>query len=285
VSRKPATAPQSDIWVINTRTKAVRALTHEADPTQQWSPVAFTADGRYLFANRGDVNRTGASGWKIEVASGHAEKITPGDDHHLVGIDDVSPDGRLASVSSNLESAQVQAGLLDLSSGRIKWLAPSPWEQGGEAFSPDGRTLLYGVNADGRASLNLYDLASGQSRPLSFPPGLDAAHGRRPFTPDGEGVLLSRQASNAPLDYWIAPTGAGAPRQLTHFAAASLDPKTLPASTIVHYASEDGTVISAVLVMPFNLKRDGSNAAIVLPHGGPTGQTLDSFNRTAIALA
>ena len=36
--------------------------------------------------------------------------------------------------------------------------------------------------------------------------------------------------------------------------------------------------------MPFNLKRDGSNPAIVLPHGGPTGQTTDYFNRTVIAL-
>jgi len=36
--------------------------------------------------------------------------------------------------------------------------------------------------------------------------------------------------------------------------------------------------------VPFNLKRDGSNPAIVLPHGGPTGQTTDYFSRTTIAL-
>jgi dipeptidyl aminopeptidase/acylaminoacyl peptidase len=37
--------------------------------------------------------------------------------------------------------------------------------------------------------------------------------------------------------------------------------------------------------MPPNLKRDGSNAAVVLPHGGPTGQVNDTFNTTAAALA
>jgi len=285
VSRKPLTESQTNIWVIDTAAKAVRALTNEADPTQQWSPVAFTADGRYLIANRGDVNQIGAAGWRIEVASGKAEKLTPGDDHHLTTISDLSADGKLAAISSNLQSVQVQAGVLNLATGQIKWLAPSPWEQSSEAFSPDGRALLYEVNADGRASLNLYDLATGQSRPLSFPPGLDAAQGRHPFTPKGQGVLLGHQASNRPLDYWIAPTGSGEPKQLTHFAASSLDPNALPSSSIVHYASQDGTVISAILVMPFNLKRDRSNAAIVLPHGGPTGQTLDSFNRTAIALA
>src|SRR5208282_5522021 len=35
----------------------------------------------------------------------------------------------------------------------------------------------------------------------------------------------------------------------------------------------------------FNLKRDGASPGIVLPHGGPTGQTLDAFSRTAQALA
>jgi dipeptidyl aminopeptidase/acylaminoacyl peptidase len=37
--------------------------------------------------------------------------------------------------------------------------------------------------------------------------------------------------------------------------------------------------------VPFNLKRDGANPAIVLPHGGPTGQVTDTFNATAAALA
>jgi dipeptidyl aminopeptidase/acylaminoacyl peptidase len=36
--------------------------------------------------------------------------------------------------------------------------------------------------------------------------------------------------------------------------------------------------------MPFNLKRDGTAPAVVMPHGGPTGQTLDSFNARALLL-
>ena len=285
VSRKPVTESQTNIWLIDPKSKAARALTNETDPTQQWTPVKFTADGRFLIANRGDVNRVGAAGWRIEVATGKAEKITPGDDKHLTVISDLSKDGRFAAISSNQTSAQEQAGLLELSTGKITWLAPTPWQQGAEAFSPDGKSLLYVINADGRTSLSLYDLASGQSRPLSFPPGLDTAQGSSPFTPDGKGLLISHQGANSPLDYWIAPTGAGEAKRLTHFAADSLDARALPSSSIVHYKSFDGTVISAVLVMPYNLKRDGKAPAIVVPHGGPTGQTLDSFSRAAAALA
>jgi len=37
--------------------------------------------------------------------------------------------------------------------------------------------------------------------------------------------------------------------------------------------------------VPFNLKRDGSAPGVVVPHGGPTGQTQDRFSRLAVALA
>jgi len=66
---------------------------------------------------------------------------------------------------------------------------------------------------------------------------------------------------------------------------ASVDAATLPKSQIVTFRSFDGTPISAVVTMPANLKRDGSNPAIVLPHGGPTGQAQDGFSRNAAALA
>ncbi len=66
---------------------------------------------------------------------------------------------------------------------------------------------------------------------------------------------------------------------------ASLAPEHLPKTRIVTYRSFDGTPVSAVVTMPFNLKRDGTNPAVVVPHGGPTGQALDSFSKTATALA
>jgi dipeptidyl aminopeptidase/acylaminoacyl peptidase len=53
----------------------------------------------------------------------------------------------------------------------------------------------------------------------------------------------------------------------------------------VHYKSFDGTVISAILWMPFNLNRDQSSPAVVVAHGGPTWQTLDWWNPTVAALA
>lgn len=66
---------------------------------------------------------------------------------------------------------------------------------------------------------------------------------------------------------------------------ASLQSTPLPASEIVHYKTFDGKIITALLWMPFNLKRDGTNPALLLPHGGPTGQMVDYWNTDVAALA
>jgi dipeptidyl aminopeptidase/acylaminoacyl peptidase len=51
------------------------------------------------------------------------------------------------------------------------------------------------------------------------------------------------------------------------------------------FTAYDGTIISALLWMPFNLRRDGSNPALVIPHGGPKGQRSDYRSPEVQALA
>ncbi len=49
---------------------------------------------------------------------------------------------------------------------------------------------------------------------------------------------------------------------------------------LVHYPSRDGKwTISAFVYVPYNMIRNGKNAAVVYVHGGPAVQTVNSFNR------
>jgi dipeptidyl aminopeptidase/acylaminoacyl peptidase len=74
-------------------------------------------------------------------------------------------------------------------------------------------------------------------------------------------------------------------KQITHNESPALASAALPTSQLVVYKSFDGRLISAFVWIPFNLKRDSTAAAVVMPHGGPTGQTVDSFNGRAMLLA
>lgn len=55
---------------------------------------------------------------------------------------------------------------------------------------------------------------------------------------------------------------------------------------IIHYSSKDGTMIPALLYLPQNAKKDGTNPAVVSYHGGPPQQSRPYFQRNlAFALS
>jgi dipeptidyl aminopeptidase/acylaminoacyl peptidase len=263
-----------------------RLLTHEAEADRTWSPVAWSRDGAYLFANRENVGGTDADVYRIAVATGAADRLTPHEGSAVIAAAAVSPDGRTVLVTTDEKGGVPQAALLDVATKARTPLTTSLWEVRPTDFSPDGKSLTYVVNEDGRARTVLYDLASKTHFDLPLPEGLTSPAGSpRAFSPSGGSLLLSHQSSRRPSDLWIYDLGTKKARPLTISSIASVDPEQIPSSTLVHYPSFDGTVISAFLSLPLNLERDGTHPGVVLPHGGPTGQTLDTFNPTVAALA
>jgi dipeptidyl aminopeptidase/acylaminoacyl peptidase len=145
--------------------------------------------------------------------------------------------------------------------------------------------MVVSTSDNGRQTLELVDLASLSEHPLDMPPGVNGTSGAQPFTPDSRRLMVLHSGADTPGELQSFDIATGKMTPLTHLAMASLAPEHLPKSEIVTYRSFDGTLVSAIVTMPFNLKRDGSNPAVVVPHGGPTGQTNDGFSRTATALA
>lgn len=285
-NRKPKAASAYDIALLDLATHTQRQLTHEASKDHLWRVFAWGADGRSLYANRGNAAFTDSSVWRIDVATGKTRELTPHHGQALILGSAVSPDGRWLSISSDERDGHSQAGLVDLSTRAVRWLTSGPWEADVGGFSPDGRAVAYLVNADGRSELFLYDIRRKLARKIPLADGLNLFEGKpSSFSADGSRLLVSHQSSSDPAELWIAPVAGGAPRQLSHAVLASLAASALPEAQLVHYKSFDGTVISAFLWLPPNLERNGSAPAVVMPHGGPTDQVLDSFNRTAVALA
>jgi dipeptidyl aminopeptidase/acylaminoacyl peptidase len=188
-------------------------------------------------------------------------------------------------LSSNSRGGVSNVALFDLATRKMQWVTDSLWEASSGDFSPDNRHFTYEIDADGRTESYIGD-RQGPPRKLAFPEGITGFSGNpTAYSRDGEHLLLTHDASNHPTELWVYDIETGSARQISHSAIASLNSATLPASQLVHYKSFDGETISAFLWMPFNLKRDASNPAVVLPHGGPTDQTVDRFNTTAAALA
>src|SRR5438270_280038 len=286
IAYKPKESPITDIAILDWKTRQVTQLTHEQQQDRRWSAVAWTRDGKALLANRTNALHTDGDIYLVDVATDKASKLTEHAGQQLVAAADISADDKTALISSNEQSGYFNVGLLDIAGKKIQWVTNTQWEAHPNSFSPNGKQFAYLINEDGRTQAFIGDTATGKSQPVRMPEGLtDFSGNPTTFSPDGSKMLLSHQSSRRPNDLWTYSTASANIQQLTHSASANVNPEMLPQSQLVHYRSFDGTLISAFVWLPFNLKRDNSNPAIVLPHGGPTGQTPDTFNRTAAVLA
>jgi dipeptidyl aminopeptidase/acylaminoacyl peptidase len=283
---KPKDSPVYDIALLDWQTRKVHKLTNEDTKNHAWAAVAWSVDGKTMFANRGEISGNSESDvYAIDAASGKADNLTAHQGKILFAASSVSPDGSKLLITSNQKNGANNVALLDSATRKVTWVTDTKWDAASGNFSPDGKSFTYLINQDGRADMYLADTATLRAEKIDFPAGLNYFSGNpTPFSNDGNRLLVAHESSTRPGDIWVYDLATHSPKQLTYSAVASLEAIPMPGAQIVHYKTFDGKVISALLWMPFNLKRDGTNPAIVLPHGGPTGQMVDYWNPEAAAL-
>jgi dipeptidyl aminopeptidase/acylaminoacyl peptidase len=262
----------------------VRTLTAEADPAFGWTPRVWADGGTTLYANRDKIDSTTTEVWRVDVATGKAERVL-GADGTIYALADISPDGKWLAVTTDAGTGRPHAGLYNLATQQWKWLKPIVWDQSALRFTRDGKTLLVESSDDLRSKLVRVDLASGTETALKLPQGINFTSGAEPRSPDGASLLVVNMAANVSGELNRYDLASDTVTPITQLALASVRPEVLATSQVVTYTSFDSTRISALVTMPANLKRDGSNPAIIIPHGGPTGKTDDFFDDIAAALA
>jgi dipeptidyl aminopeptidase/acylaminoacyl peptidase len=283
---KPKDGSQYDIALLNWSTRKVQLLTHERQPGYAWNVVAWNSNDKAIYAGRVNPPFTDADVYRIDVATGKMENLTAHQGTIRYLGSSLSPDDKTLLLSSDAKGGYMNVGLLDVTTRKVTWVTDLKWETFAGTFSPDGQRYTYIVNEDGVIDAYLVDRSTNHADKVDLPHGLNAFSGNpNEFAPQSDRVIVSHEASNQPGELWVYSLRSRHADQLTFSAIASLRATPLPSSEIVHYKSFDGKIITALLWVPFNLKRDGSNPAIVLPHGGPTGQMVDYWNTDVAALA
>jgi dipeptidyl aminopeptidase/acylaminoacyl peptidase len=280
---KEKISPYHNVAVMAWPAGAARLLTHEADLKASWDVVCWSPDGHSLFAVR-TVGLDDSDVYRIDVASGKAENLTAHQGKERDFVSDISPDGNTLILSSDRKGGYDNVALFDLKSKKWRWVTDTQWMARPGEYSPNGKTFTYGINADGRTTIYFADAATLKASDRGVPPGINNSPvSPTSFTSDGS-FLLSHEDSTHPANFYLLHP-SGELKQITHNESPALAAAALPPSQLVTYKSFDGRLISAFVWIPFNLKRDGTAAAVVMPHGGPTGQTVDAFNSRAVLLA
>jgi dipeptidyl aminopeptidase/acylaminoacyl peptidase len=282
---KPKESSNYDIALLDWKTKRVRNITNEQMKSFSWSPFAWSQDGKFLYANRVEASYTDADVYKIEITSGRLDNLTGHKGKVLYLGSSVSANGSTLLITTNVKDGYQNVALVDIPSKKVSLVTNIQWEAFAGNFSPDGKSFTYMINEDGKTTIYIENISSGNAKMIDLPDGLNYPTGTpTAFSPSGDRLIVAHQSSTKPADFWIFNVSEQRSYQLTYSTLASLNTTPFSPSRIVHYKSFDGKMISALLWIPFNLKRDSSNAALVLPHGGPTGQMVDYWNTDVSAL-
>jgi len=278
---KPKTSAAYEIDVYD---MVLREVKHVTTGTPQdkgnYGPI-WSKDGKYIVYTQEQAKGTDSNIFIAEVASGKSTLLTPHEGEMRFSASDVSPDGKRVLVTSNAANGFENIGVLEIATKRIAWLTKDKWEIRGGEFTSDGKRVTFSANVDGNEDIYLHDLATGKASALPIPKGVNTpVGGHSAFTADGQRMLYYHNGPTAPGDLWVYQISTGKSQQITHSLMAGVRSEDMVEPYLVHYPSRDGKwTISAFLYVPFNMPRNGQNAAIVYIHGGPTSQTVNSFNR------
>ena len=278
---KPKTSAAIEIDVYDMIMREVKHLTTNTPQDKRNVNPIWSKDGKFIVYTQEQAKGTDSNIFIADVATGKSTLLTPHEREQLYLANDVSPDSKRVLITSNAANGYENMGLIDLAAKRISWITHDKWEIRGHGFSPDGTHITFSANVDGNEDIYLYDLAATKSTGLPIPKGVnEPAGGHTAFSPDGSRMLYYHNGPTAPGDLWIYHFASGKAQQLTHSLVGGIRSEDMVEPYLVHYPSRDGKwTISAFLYVPFNMQRNGQNAAIVYIHGGPTSQTMNSFNR------
>ncbi len=293
---KPKTSATPEIDIYDTLMREVKHLTSNTPQDKRNSNPIWSKDGKYIVYSQEQAKGTDSNIFIADVATAKSTLLTPHEGEQLYSANDVSPDGIAKDmdyllITSNAENGYDNIGLLGVGMkgerngyyvpDKIKWLTRDKWEIRGGEFSPDGKHITFSANVDGNEDIYLHDLATDKSNALPIPKGVnETAGGHSAFSKDGSRLLYYHNGPTAPGDLWVYTMATGKSHQVTHSLVAGVRSEDMIEPYLVHYPSRDGKwTISAFLYVPYNMARNGQNAAIVYIHGGPASQSMNSFNR------
>lgn len=154
-------------------------------------------------------------------------------------------------------------------SGKIGWTKLEKWDITNYSFSSSEKYLLYSINENGTARLKLENLKSKKTKTLKLPKGNCIYFD---FTPDEKNIVLIFDSAQNPNDIYVYDIKKEKFKQITFSMIGGIPRTDFVIPHEIKYKSFDDLEISGYMYIPKGMKKDGTNPAIVWPHGGPEWQ-------------
>lgn len=122
LSYRPKDSSNVDIALLDWKTKTVRKLTNEQTKNREWFGAIWSPDGRTIYSTRANAGDTDSDVYRVDIATGQTENLTPHTGDVLYSVSSVSPDGRTLLIASNEKGGYSNVALLDVGSKKRTWV-------------------------------------------------------------------------------------------------------------------------------------------------------------------
>ncbi len=276
-----------DVYTLNVES-GERRLLFQGDGS--YYAGGYSPDGALVLVQRADVS-SDQSLSVVDVATDTIRSLTEGASPSKYGHAAWSADGASVYCITDRDREFQYIAKLDVKTGTLEPVVTADWDVGDFALSPDGKRLVYELNADGFSEIHVRELSNGKDIVLELPRGVAADPSRWyhsfGWSPDGSQFAVTVITATATADVYLASAADGAAKQVTRTWKAGLDTDTLTPAELVHFPTFDGREIPAFVFHPAGGSNNGANggvhgsrAAVFLVHGGPESQLRPSFNPT-----
>lgn len=164
----------------------------------------------------------------------------------------------------------------DIKNKKSKWIIKEKYDVTGSILSHDFKNLLYNVNVRGNNSPKIMNIKTGKVKKLKLSKG---NYSQMEFTHDNKKIIYICESPLNPADLFVYDLKKNTSIQITNSLVGGVTKEGLTKPKDIFYKSFDGLKIHGVLYIPAGVKKDGTNPAIVWPHGGPEHQETHNFNK------
>ncbi len=271
---------QLNLWKMRADGSDYAPLTRYAFPVfgGPWSP-----DGQWISFSTNDdpTNLKNQDAYVIKSDGTGAKKVLSVKPGSQDLISDWHPDGERVAVTSDA-SGTPRAGILDLGSGKVRWLGKDGVDEHSGRFSKDGTMLSALRNHESQMRPVLYDVTTGAARELTLDPGLSTVTG---FYDGDRRLLIGYQSETRKNELASYDLRTDTLETLLAAEYGSIDRSVFVKGEHIYYQTFDGKQIPAIVYKPRDIAAGEKLPAIVHVHGGPTAQWLRGFDPFAQFLA
>jgi len=164
----------------------------------------------------------------------------------------------------------------DIKKKEFKWILNKNTEIFQIHFSKDFKFLSYIVAKNGTEYPEIIDFKKNKKIKLNLPKG---CYSNLRFSKNNKKIFFKLSSPEIPGDIFSYDLKNKKLKQLTFSTVGGINKSAFTKPVDVFYKSFDGLKIHSLLYIPNGLKKDGSNPAILWPHGGPEAQELHNFSR------